>query len=236
MTVTAYYDCLRSIKRQEIELGTMDLASFGNGVDGMYLYRQTGDDPQFMALDRIARGFCRVVAEHYPVIVARPTVTADGRAVLAVDPDNLCLPDIAEVAVDRPAEDFFETRRYASDGSGDPPAVRFFNLPRFYRTSGVCHPPLASYNRDHAAAVVRLFRFRDSPYVALYFSLSHVLFDGLGTAAFLNHWAAYTRHADDAPVVLDAPPIHDRSVVRAYFDAVEAVEPPYLAHFRECAA
>ncbi|KAJ2766205.1 hypothetical protein IWQ56_003808, partial [Coemansia nantahalensis] len=109
MTATAYYDYLRSIKRQEIELGTMDLASFGNGVDGMYLYRQTGDDPQFMALDRIARGFCRVVAEHYPVIVARPTVAADGRAVLAVDPDNLCLPDIAEVAVDRPAEDFFET-------------------------------------------------------------------------------------------------------------------------------
>ncbi|KAJ1718169.1 hypothetical protein LPJ61_006785, partial [Coemansia biformis] len=186
-----------------------------------------------MALDRIARGFCRVVAEHYPIVVGRPTVTADGRAVMAVDPADLCLPDIAELAVDRPAEDFFETRSHPDEAR---PAVRFFNLPRFYRTSGIRRPPQASYNRDHAAAVVRVIRFRDSAYVALYISLSHVLFDGLGATAFFNHWAAYARHADDAAVVLAAPPVNDRGAVRAYFASVAAVEPPHITHFRECAA
>ncbi|KAJ2715499.1 hypothetical protein H4R19_001168 [Coemansia spiralis] len=250
--VVPHFDYLKSIGRQEIELGTADLASFGITVDGVYLYRNGSGDPQFMALDRIARGFCRVVAEHYPVIVARPTVSADGRAVLVVDPDNLCLPDIAELVVDRPAEDFIETRSYDAEGAegaegaagadaadaanGVKHTVRFFNLPRFYRTSGIRRPPQASYNRDHAAAIVRVIRFRDSPYVALYISLSHAMFDGSGVTAFFNHWAAYTRHVDDAAVVLDAPPTHDRRAVRAYFDGVEGIEPPHLAHFRECAA
>ncbi|KAJ1728069.1 hypothetical protein LPJ61_004239, partial [Coemansia biformis] len=66
-----YYDCLRSVEQQEIELGTMDLASFGINLDGVYLYRNAdadADPRQFMALDRIARGFCRVVAEHYPIV------------------------------------------------------------------------------------------------------------------------------------------------------------------------
>ncbi|KAJ2784724.1 hypothetical protein H4R18_000939 [Coemansia javaensis] len=227
-------DYFRSVQRHEAELSTADLATFGIHLDGMYLFRNKSGDAQFMSVERIARGFCRLVAEHYPLVLGRPTVRADdGRAVLAVDPDNLCLPDIGEMAVDQPAEAFFETRPHPD---AEKPAVRFFNLRRFYAASGVARLPQATYNRDNAAAIVHVIRFQDNAYVALHISLTHVLFDGMGVTAFFRNWAAYTRGVDDPECALKTPPVNDRSVVRAYFDSVAAVVPPYLAQFRELTA
>ncbi|KAJ1998118.1 hypothetical protein GGI04_005142 [Coemansia thaxteri] len=216
---------LAAISAQEIELGTMDLAEFGITVDGLYLYRSSNNDADFMALDMLQRSFYQLVADHYPIVVGRPGVNSAGKAVIAVDPSNLCMPDFAEIKVPHPATAFLTTRPGATP-------VRFFDLRRFYRDSGVDRLPRATYHQDHAAAIVRVLRFSDN-YVALAYSMSHVLFDGTGTIMFMNHWAEYTRAMRAGTAVrLTHQPENSRAELQKYLDGVEPVEPPFIAHFK----
>ncbi|KAJ1854625.1 hypothetical protein GGH12_004162 [Coemansia sp. RSA 1822] len=222
---------LSSIKAQDIELGTIDIATFGANVDGMSIYKNTMDDKEFMSIDRITDGLYKVIAKYYPIVVGRPSVGKNGKGVIVVDPDNLCMPDIAELKIDLPAEHFFETRNYKK---GD--TVKFFNLRKFFRDSGISKFPESTFSHDHSAAIVRLIRFKDSPYVALYISLPHMIFDGTALTAFLNNWAECTRNLDNPDYKLQYPPINDRKVVSNYFDTVTAIEPPHTKHFKDLGA
>ncbi|KAJ2356817.1 hypothetical protein IWW50_001775 [Coemansia erecta] len=233
MLAATPYDYLKSIEAQEIELDTIDLAIFGANLDGLYIYKNTTDDAEFMPVNRIASGFCKVVAEYYPIVVGRPSVGKNGKGVIVVDPDNLCMPDIAELSIDLPAEHFFETRDSKDKGKD---AVKFFNLRKFYRDSNVSRLPEATYSRDNSSAIIRIIRFKDSSYVALYISLSHVLFDGIGASMLFNNWAECTRNLDDPEYKLQAPPVNDRKVVSDYFDTVTAIEPPHTKHFKKLGA
>ncbi|KAJ2455901.1 hypothetical protein EV183_000517 [Coemansia sp. RSA 2336] len=223
---TSPRDYLKSIQAQQIELSILDMATLGINLEEIYIYKPS--DSQSMSLHRIASGFCKVAAEHYPMLVGRPLVNDKGKGVINVDPDNLCMPDIADINVEHPAEDFMES---SSDGK-----AMFFNLPKFYQHSGVGELPRATYTKDHSAVVIRIIRFSNSDYVALYISFSHMLFDALGATAFFNHWAECTRNLDNPSYQLQAPPVNNRKVVSDYFASVESIEPPHIQHFREQSA
>ncbi|KAJ2850476.1 hypothetical protein IWW36_001856 [Coemansia brasiliensis] len=227
-STTSPCDYLKSIQAQQIELGTLDMATSGITNNEIYIYKNTAADPQFMSLHRIASGLYKVIADHYPMLVGRPLVNAEGKGVIDVDPDNLCMPDIADINVDHPAEAFMET---SSSGK-----VKFFNLHKFYKQSGVDELPHATYTKDHSAAIVRTIRFHNSDYVALYISISHIMFDGIGATAFFNNWAECTRNLDNPSYQLQNPPVHDRKIVSDYFDSVIATEPPHIQHLREQSA
>ncbi|KAJ2078860.1 hypothetical protein H4R24_004176, partial [Coemansia sp. RSA 988] len=231
MLAANFHDCFEAVEAQELELGTLDLATFGINVDGFYIYQNITREPEFMSLDRIARSFCKVAADYYPMILGRPTVNHDGKAMVVVDPNNISMPDIAEIWVNRPIEDFIETCKTDVKGGED---IKFFNKHKLYKNSGVARMPQAKYNQDGTAAVVRIIRFKDNDYAALYISLTHVLFDGTGATAFFNHWAEYSRNIDAVGYRLEKPPVNDRSVVHEYFDKVTATDPPFLKHMREC--
>ncbi|KAJ2611745.1 hypothetical protein H4S08_003016 [Coemansia sp. RSA 1365] len=229
MLATDLHDYFKAVEAQELELGTLDLATFGINADGFYIYRNTTQESGFMSFDRISRGFCKVAADYYPMILGRPTVNSDGKAVILVDPSDICMPDIAEIMVEHPIEDFIETRKNDIKGGKD---IRFFNKHKFYSNSGVSRLPQATYNRDDAGAVVRVIRFKDNEYVGLYVVMTHVLFDGTGFITFLNHWAEYSRNID-ADYKLEKPPVNDRSVVREYFDKITPTDPPFIKHMKE---
>ncbi|KAJ1895676.1 hypothetical protein LPJ66_004449 [Kickxella alabastrina] len=223
---------LAEIKTQEIELGTLDLAMFGTVMGDIYLYKNGRNDPDFMPFDAVAHSFCMLVANYYPILVGRPTVNSVGKGVMAVDPSNLCLPDIAEVFIDHRAESFFEAR---PNDSKDKPDTLFFNVHKFYRGSGVVHLPQATYHRDHSAAFVRILRFKNNSYVGISLSVSHGLFDGTSYLAFINHWAEYARNLDDVKngtYQLAKPPNGDRQVMINCLDKVEPLAPPFIEHFR----
>ncbi|KAJ2491353.1 hypothetical protein IWW37_002342 [Coemansia sp. RSA 2050] len=229
-------DLLAGIKPQEIELTTLDLAQFGITVDGIYIYKNTHQDGgEFMSLDLVRRSFLQLAVDHYPLVVGRPTVNSQGQAVMAIDPANLCLPDIAEIQVAHPASAFMATRPNTSTAeSGN--AVKFFDIRRFYRDSGVARLPRPTYHKDHSAVIIRVLRFKDSEYVALAYSLPHVLFDGSGALIFLNHWAEYARHYRKTGKLdcrLAQPPTISRTAMQEYFDSVEPVDPPFIRHFKE---
>ncbi|KAI7832907.1 transferase family-domain-containing protein [Kickxella alabastrina] len=233
MAIDNYFAPLANIKTQEIELGTLDLAQFGIVADTIYLFKNKRNDASFMPFGALAQSFCMLVADHYPVIVGRPIVNSAGKGVMAVDPSNLCLPDIAEVFIDHPIELFLETR---PGGSEDKPNVLFFNTRKFYRDSGVDCLSQATYHRDNSAAIVRVLRFKNSPYVGISYSISHVLFDGTGTTMFINHWAEYMRNLDavrNGTYQLAEPPINDRQVMSNCMDKVEPLELPFIEHFKE---
>ncbi|KAJ2128114.1 hypothetical protein GGH17_004515 [Coemansia sp. RSA 788] len=200
---------LSSIKAQDIELGTIDIATFGANVNGMIIYKNMTDDTEFMATNRITNGLYKVIADYYPIVVGRPSIGKNRKGVIVVDLDNLCMPDIAELSVKLPAEHFFETCNYKN---GD------------------------MVNRDHSAAIVRLICFKDSPYIVLYISLPHVIFDGTAIAAFLNNWAECTRNLNNPDHKLKYPPVNDCKVVKDYFDTVTAIEPPHTKHFKDLGA
>ncbi|KAJ2416585.1 hypothetical protein GGI10_000849 [Coemansia sp. RSA 2530] len=226
-------DLLAKIRPQEVELTTLDLAQFGITADGIYIYKNPHPDGgESMSLDLVRRSFLQLVVDHYPLVVGRPTVNGQGQAVVDIDPANLCLPDIAEIQVAHPASTFMATR--PSTGNGD--AVKFFDIRRFYRDSGVARLPRATYHKDHSAAIIRVLRFKDSEYVALAYSLSHVLFDGSGALIFLNHWAEYARHYNETGRLdcqLAQPPVNSRAAMQEYFDGIEPVDPPFIRHFKD---
>ncbi|KAJ2459484.1 hypothetical protein GGF42_001437 [Coemansia sp. RSA 2424] len=235
LTLDTNSDVLAGIKPQELQLTTLDLAQMGITVDGLYFYRNNSSEDEFMSLDLLRRSFLQLVADHYPMIVGRPTVNSQGQAVMAIDPANLCMPDIAEIHVAHPA-DAFMTTRPANDASSSEKPVKFFDVRRFYRDSSVSRLPRATYHKDHSAAIIRVLRFKDSEYVALAYSLSHVLFDGSGMMTFMNHWAEYARHLHSTGKVdcqLAEPPVNSRAAMQQYFDGVEPVDPPFICHFRE---
>ncbi|KAJ2903569.1 hypothetical protein GGI21_004417, partial [Coemansia aciculifera] len=188
-----------------------------------------GGAEDFMSFDLLRRSFLQVVVDHYPMVVGRPIVNSQGQAVMSIDPANLCMPDIAEIHVAHPADAFMTTR------SADT-TVKFFDVKRFYRDSGVSRLPRATYHKDHSAAIIRVLRFKDSEYVGLAYSLSHVLFDGSGMTTFINHWAEYARHlltTGSADCKLAEPPVNSRAAMQEYFDSIEPVDPPFIRHFRE---
>ncbi|KAJ2157718.1 hypothetical protein IWW41_005629, partial [Coemansia sp. RSA 2522] len=76
----------------------------------------------------------------------------------------------------------------------------------------------------------------DSPYVVLYISLPHVIFDGTAAVALFNNWAECTRNLDNPGHKLQNPPVNDRKVVRDYFDTVTAIVPPHTKHFKDLGA
>ncbi|KAJ2397745.1 hypothetical protein GGI23_003426, partial [Coemansia sp. RSA 2559] len=168
---------------------------------------------------------------HYPVLVGRPTVNSEGKGVIVVDPASLCMPDIKEVHIDHPAEAFFA---YSSkDKASTSKEVKFFDLPKFYGTNGVERLPHATYHRDNALTIVRVLRFKDSPYTAVAYSLLHGILDGTAAITFVRHWAEHTRNIDNADYMLSSPPIHDRNVLYSRFDHVESAELPFIKHFKD---
>ncbi|KAJ2159409.1 hypothetical protein GGF46_003045 [Coemansia sp. RSA 552] len=186
-----------------------------------------------MPLDRVSRAFHKLVADHYPIVAGRPAINKQGQPVMYVNPSNLCRPDIGEMAVDEPAEAFFETRPNEDTSKPD---IRFFNMHKFHHRHGDTGDsalPKATYRRDNSSAIVRIIRFKDNAYVGVYVSLSHGIFDGAGAVMFFNHWAEYARNMDNPDYELDTKPVNDRSVARKYFDKVETIDPPYMAHLRE---
>ncbi|KAJ1666498.1 hypothetical protein IW140_004169 [Coemansia sp. RSA 1813] len=224
---------LASIKPQEIELGTIDLANNGIRVDGIYFYKNTNKDTEFMSFDKITRSLYKVIANYYPILVGRPTVNSEGKAVVAVNPESLCMPDVKEVQVGHPAESFFV---YGPNNGDDlSKGVKFFDLHKFYRTDGVERIPHATYHRDHSSVIVRVLRFKDSAYAALAYSLLHGIFDATATIAFMNHWAEYARNIDNTAYKLSSLPVHDRNVMYSRFDGIEPIEQPFVEHFKDMA-
>ncbi|KAJ2742424.1 hypothetical protein GGI20_004499 [Coemansia sp. BCRC 34301] len=220
---------LAEIGPQELQLTTLDLAQMGLTVDGLYFYKRNGCE-EFMSLGLLRRSFLQLVADHYPMVVGRPTVNSEGQGVISVDPANLCMPDIAEIHVAHPADAFMVTTP-SEEG-----VVKFFDIRRFYGDSSVERLPRATYHKDHSAAIIRILRFKDSEYVALAYSLSHVLFDGSGMMTFMNHWAEYARHlhsTGNTDCKLAEPPVNSRAAMQKYFDSVKPVDPPFIRHFRE---
>ncbi|KAJ1646376.1 hypothetical protein LPJ64_002121 [Coemansia asiatica] len=233
MVATSPLEYLKKVRSQKIVLGTMDLSEFGILVDGLYFYKNEHFTSHFMPLDLLVRSFCRIAVDHYPILLGRPTINKAGKGVISVDPLNLCLPDFADMFVDHPAEMFFETLPGTLKDSSE---VLFFNTRKFYQTSGVGRLPKASYHRDNASSIIRILRFKDSQYVALSFSFSHVMFDGIGGISFMNHWAEYTRNLDaveNGTYRLSEPPINDRRVMERCFEGVDPIEPLYIKHFKE---
>ncbi|KAJ2372194.1 hypothetical protein IW150_004235, partial [Coemansia sp. RSA 2607] len=217
----------------EIELGTLDLVEFGIILDGIYFYKNGTNDENFMSMEKITHSFCKLVVDHYPIVVGHPTINAAGKGVIKVDPDNLCIPDFEEIEIDHPAEMFFETRTNDVEGRND---VVFFNTRKFYQISGIEQLPKASYQRDNSAVIIRVLRFKDSSYSAFTFSLSHVIFDGIGAMAFINHWAEYARNLDSVEsgdYKLTNPPLIDRQILTDSFKNVEPLDVPYIRHFKE---
>ncbi|KAJ2229795.1 hypothetical protein IWW45_006052, partial [Coemansia sp. RSA 485] len=127
------FEYLRQVRSQDIVLGTLDLSEFGILIDGLYFYKNERHPTDFMSLNLLTRSFCRIAVDHYPILLGRPTVNSAGKGVIRVDPDNLCLPDFADINVDHPAEMFFETLPDKAQDSSD---VVFFNTRKFYQTSG----------------------------------------------------------------------------------------------------
>ncbi|KAJ1660647.1 hypothetical protein GGF38_003900, partial [Coemansia sp. RSA 25] len=156
-------DVLAGIKPQELQLTTLDLAQMGITVDGLYFYKNNDGEEEFMSLDLLRRSFLQLVADHYPMVVGRPAVNSQGQAVMAIDPANLCMPDIAEVHIAHPADTFMTTRP-ANDAPSSGNPVKFFDVRRFYRDSGVSRLPRATYHKDHSAAIIRVLRFKDNEY------------------------------------------------------------------------
>ncbi|KAJ2463410.1 hypothetical protein GGI03_003866 [Coemansia sp. RSA 2337] len=228
-------DLLAGIKPQDLELTTLDLAQFGITVDGLYFYKNTCQaEGEFMSFDLLRHSFLQLVVDHYPMIVGRPTVNSQGQAVMSVDPANLCMPDIAEIHVDHPADAFMSMR--PNTASKESSNVKFFDIKRFYRESGVSRLPRATYHKDHSAAIIQVLRFKNSDYVGLAYSLSHVLFDGSGMITFMNHWAEYARHlhsTGNSDCQLAQPPVTSRTEMQSYFDSIEPVDPPFIRHFKE---
>ncbi|KAJ2388595.1 hypothetical protein GGI05_003749, partial [Coemansia sp. RSA 2603] len=224
----SHFAYLRTIKPQEIELGTLDLSEFGTFVSGLYFYKNTANTPDFMPLDLLVRSFCRIVVDHYPIIAGRPAINSVGKGVLVVDPSNPNVPDIDDIHIEQPAESFFEI--LPSETKGDPSAS-FFNTRKLYSISGIPNLPKATYHRDNSSAIIRFLRFKDSPYVGLMFSISHVIFDGIGAIMFLNHWAEYTRNfaaVEDGAYQLIEPPLIDRKIMDQCFEDVEPLELPSI--------
>ncbi|KAJ2784061.1 hypothetical protein GGI15_002382 [Coemansia interrupta] len=233
MTGNAHFAYLSNIKPQEIELGTLDLSEFGIFVGSMFFYKNTENDPDFMPLDVLAHSFCRLVVDHYPIVAGRPTVNSAGKGVIVVDPDNLNMPDFDEITVEHPAESFFET--LPSETKDDPSAL-FFNTRKFNSDSGISRLPKATYHRDNASVVIRIIRFKDSPYTALMFSFSHVMFDGISAIMFMTHWAEYMRNfsvVEDGAYQLIEPPLLERKYMEQCFENVEPLELPSIRHFKE---
>ncbi|KAJ2425091.1 hypothetical protein GGF47_002650 [Coemansia sp. RSA 2524] len=222
---------LSSIKAQDIELGTIDIATFGANVNGLIIYKNMTDDAEFMSINHITNGLYKVIADYYPIVVGRPSIGKNRKGVIVVDLDNLCMPDIAELSVKLPAEHFFETCNYKN---GD--TVKSFNLRKFFCKSGISALPEATFSSDHLAAIVCLICFKDSPYIVLYISLPHVIFDGTAAVALFNNWAECTRNLDNPDHKLKYPPVNDCKVVRDYFDTVTAIEPPHTKHFKDLGA
>ncbi|KAJ2721855.1 hypothetical protein GGI07_003692 [Coemansia sp. Benny D115] len=227
-----YLGYLAGMQKQEIELATLDMAQSGIVVDGVYFYKNDNAAKDFMSTDLLARSFYKLVADHYPIMIGRPIINEHGKGVMAVDPSNPCLLDIADIEVEQPAEYFFTTR--PNENKGDP-EVEFFDLRKFYRQSGVPRLPQASIQRDNSLAIVRMLRFRNSPYMAFSFSISHVIFDGISTIDFMNHWAEYARNfaqVESGKYKLAEPPMLDRQIINKYFDNVEPLELPFIEHFK----
>ncbi|KAI7824571.1 transferase [Kickxella alabastrina] len=232
MTVGNHLNHLAKIKSQEIELSILDLAMFRLKVDSIYLYKNKLSNPNFMPLDVLAESLCLLIADHYPILVGRPTVNSAGKGIISIDSSNLCLPDIAEIIVDSPVESFFETCPNDSEDKSD---IQFFNTRRFYCNSGVAHPPHASYHRDHSAVIVRVLRFKDDSYVGISYSMSHCIFDGIGAMAFVNHWGEYARNLEEiknGKYQLVEPPLNDRQVLNDCFSKVEPLDLPFVSYFK----
>ncbi|KAJ1881720.1 hypothetical protein LPJ66_011273 [Kickxella alabastrina] len=233
MTVGNHLNHLAKIKSQEIELSILDLAMFRLKVDSIYLYKNELSNPNFMPLDVLAESLCLLIADHYPILVGRPTVNSTGKGIISIDSSNLCLPDIAEIIVDSPVEFFFETCPNDSEDKSD---IQFFNTRKFHRNSGVEHPPHASYHRDHSAVIVRVLRFKDNSCVAISYSMSHCIFDGIGAMAFVNHWGEYARNLEEiknGKYQLFKPPLNDRQVLNDCFSKVEPLDLPFVSYFKD---
>ncbi|KAJ1719465.1 hypothetical protein LPJ53_005779 [Coemansia erecta] len=226
---------LSQVKLHEIELSALDLVEFGIFVDGIHFYKNENenDDEDFMSMDKIARSFCKLVVDHYPIVVGHPTINAAGKGVIKVDPDNLCIPDFEEINIEHPAEAFFETRPNDVEGHSD---VVFFNTRKFYESSGIQQLPKASYQRDNSAVIIRILRFKDSSYCAFTFSLSHVIFDGIGVMVFINNWAEYAcnlESAESGTYKLANPPLADRQILTDSLKDAEPLDVPFIRHFKE---
>ncbi|KAI9506580.1 hypothetical protein GGI25_003420 [Coemansia spiralis] len=226
-------DIFKGIRPQEIELGTVDIANCGVRVDGIYFYKNTTNSPNFMSVDILSCSLYKVIADYYPILAGHLKLNIKGKAVISVDPDNLCIPDFREIHVDHPAESFFITRPSKESSKDD--CLSFFNLHKFYRASGIGRLPYATYYRDNAAVVIRILRFKDSPYVALTYSISHVVFDATSTISFIKHWAEYSRNFNNPEHKITLPPEHNRDVMHKCFETVEPNEPSFIKHFRETA-
>ncbi|KAJ2663579.1 hypothetical protein IWW48_001262 [Coemansia sp. RSA 1200] len=232
-TVVPPGNAFANIEPQEIELGTIDLANNGIRVDGIYFYENTNKSPDFMSFDTLTRSLFRVIANHYPILVGRPTVNSNGKAAIVVNPDDLCMPDVKEVSVDQPAGSFF---LHGSKTKTDPKKnAKFFDLHKFYSTSGVERIPHATYHRNHSSVIVRVLRFKDSSYTALAYSLLHGIFDATATVAFMSHWAEYARNIANPEYKLSFLPIHNRNVMYDRFGDIEPVELPFVKHFKDAA-
>ncbi|KAJ2601847.1 hypothetical protein GGF40_001100 [Coemansia sp. RSA 1286] len=224
---------LAQVKAQDIALSALDLANFGIILDGVYFYKNEQSSQDFMSIEKLQHSFCKIVADYYPIVVGLPTIDQEGNALIKVDPANLCIPDIQEMTIQHPAEAFFESR--PSDIKGNPD-VLFFNTRKFYRESGAELMPKANYQKENSGVVIRIIRFKDSPYVAFSFSLSHGIFDGIGAMVFINHWAEYTRNLADVDAgnyKLADPPLNDRQIFHDSLKDVEALKVPYIDYFKE---
>ncbi|KAJ2854656.1 hypothetical protein J3B02_002565, partial [Coemansia erecta] len=228
-----YLNILSQVKAKEILLSAIDLVNFGIILDGIYFYKNEGNEPDFMSIEKLKLSFCKLVVDHYPIVVGRPTLNKEGQASIKVDPGNLNVPDILELNVSYPAETFFETR--PSDIEDNPDVV-FFNTRKFYQVSKIKQLPKATYRRDNSAAVIRVIRFKDSSYVAFTFCLPHAIFDGISAIAFINHWAEYARNITDVDAgtyQLTNPPLMDRQIVKNAMEGIDMLEVPFVEYFKK---
>ncbi|KAJ1961787.1 hypothetical protein GGI12_003044, partial [Dipsacomyces acuminosporus] len=144
----ATHSYFSAIQAQDLELGTADIANFGNTLDGIYFYQNKAKATEFMSVDAVTRSLHRVIAEHYQFLVGRPAINAAGKAVMRVDPENLNIPSVNAIDIAQPASAFFATCPNGKDNSSP---VRFFDIGAFYSKSGCSKLPRATYNQDHSA-------------------------------------------------------------------------------------
>lgn len=211
---------LSSIPAQEIELCTFDILQLNNIVDGICFYQNQSNDPDFMNMDKLVNGLHRLIADHYPIVVGRPQVNAKNKVVVVVDPANPNVPDVGEILVDSPAENYLAVKDN----------VKFYDIRKFYKDSGVSELPRVTQDRKGSLAIFRILRFKDSNYVGLLFSVSHGIFDGAAMTAFMSHWARYVR--GNTNIQIDIPLMGDRSLVNKHFDNVEPKKLPFVEHFK----
>ncbi|KAJ2832115.1 hypothetical protein FBU31_002141 [Coemansia sp. 'formosensis'] len=165
---------LNGIQSQTIDLSALDLIPSFINITYNFYYGNTATDADFMPAELLRKSFYMALLD-FPVLVGRLVVDGRGHAKIAVDKDNLNLPNF-QVSQSNVHFHALQASKFSWDA-----------LPDGVYTAGAASTADAS--GEMKAANIHVVRLQDNSGIIVFISVAHYVVDGTGYCEFVNRWA-----------------------------------------------